>query len=155
MIAQGMAHFASSASGEELTRYHLEAGIAGCHCAAPDFDSTDWQRILRLYDQLVLLDNSPVVALNRAVAVANVHGPSAGIEAVESIRNRSQLDSYYLLYAVLGDLEVRKSNFAAASGFFRQALELTPLESERRFLAERVQSCASALKTGRNEGCVA
>src|SRR5260221_8149660 len=83
MVAQGMAHFARSASGEELTRYHLEAGIAACHCAAPDFDSTDWQRILALYDRLVLMDHSPVVALNRAVAVANVHGASAGIASVK------------------------------------------------------------------------
>jgi predicted RNA polymerase sigma factor len=141
MVARGMAHFASSASGEELTRYHLEAGIAACHCSATDFESTNWQRILVLYDQLVLLDNSPVVALNRAVAVANVHGPAAGIAAVDSIRNRSQLDSYYLLYAVLGDFEARQGNLPSARGFFRQALELTPLESERRFLADRAQSC--------------
>jgi RNA polymerase sigma-70 factor (ECF subfamily) len=141
MVAQGMAHLARSASGLELTRYHLEAGIAACHCSAPDFASTDWQRILALYDRLVWLDNSPVVALNRAVVVANVQGPTAGIAAVESIRNRSQLDSYYLLYAVLGDLEARQLNFPAASGYFRQALELTQLESERRFLAQRVQFC--------------
>ena len=64
--------------------YHLQAGIAACHCAASDYESTDWRKILSLYDQLLELDDSPVIALNRAVAVANVHGPQAGIEAVES-----------------------------------------------------------------------
>jgi RNA polymerase sigma-70 factor (ECF subfamily) len=94
-----------------------------------------------LYDQLTAFDDSPIIALNRAVAVANVHGPLAGIRAVESIRNRAQLDSYYLLYAVLGELESRRSNFQAAAGYFRQALELTQLKSEQIFLCRRVKIC--------------
>jgi len=141
MIARGMYHLAQSAEGECLTRYHLEAGISACHCAAPDFESTNWQQILDLYDRLVAFDDSPIIALNRAVAVANVHGPATGIRAVESIRNRAQLDSYYLLYAVLGDLEARQANFSAAAGYFRQALELTQLKSEQVFLSRRIQTC--------------
>lgn len=141
LIARGLFHFAQSAAGEEISRYHLEAGIAACHTAAQDFDSTDWRRILLLYDRLVAMDASPIVALNRAVAVAQVHGPGEGIAAVESIRNRAQLDSYYLLYAVLGDLETRRSNFTAAAAYFGQALELTQLKSEQRFLAKRIQAC--------------
>jgi RNA polymerase sigma-70 factor (ECF subfamily) len=151
MMARGMVHLAQSAAGEEITRYHLEAGIAACHCAAPVYASTDWPRILALYDQLAAFDNSPVVALNRSVAVANVHGPAAGIEAVEQIRNRPQLDSYHLLYAVLGDFEARRANFSAAVGYFRHALELTELESERRFLMQRIQSCADQKKFGKNQ----
>lgn len=141
MIARGMHHLARSAAGEELSRYHLEAGIAACHTAAQDYASTDWSRILALYDLLVAFDNSPIVALNRAVAVANVHGAKAGMAAVESIRNRSQLDSYYLFYAVLGDFEAREANFPAAVAYFRQALELTQLKSEQLFLAKRIQEC--------------
>jgi RNA polymerase sigma factor (sigma-70 family) len=141
MIARGMFHLGQSADGEEISRYHLEAGISACHCAAPDFDSTNWGQILALYNQLTAFDDSPIIALNRAVAVANVHGPLAGIRAVESIRNRAQLDSYYLLYAVLGELESRRSNFQAAAGYFRQALELTQLKSEQIFLSRRVQIC--------------
>lgn len=150
-MSRGMAHLAHSASGDEITRYHLEAGIAACHCAAPVYDSTDWARILALYDQLIVVDPSPVVALNRAVAVANVHGPLAGIEAVERISNRAQLDSYYLLYAVLGDFEARRQQFSAAAAFFRQALELTQLESERRFLTQRIQYCAEKKGTERQK----
>jgi predicted RNA polymerase sigma factor len=141
MIARGMFHLGQSADGDEISRYHLEAGISACHCAAPDFESTNWTQILALYDQLTAFDDSPIIALNRAVAVANVHGPLAGIRAVESIRNRAQLDSYYLLYAVLGELESRRSNFQAAAGYFRQALELTQLKSEQIFLCRRVKIC--------------
>jgi RNA polymerase sigma-70 factor (ECF subfamily) len=146
MIARGMFHLAQSAEGQELSRYHLEAGISACHCAAPDFQSTNWPQILALYDQLLVFDSSPIIALNRAVAVSNVHGPAAGIRAVDSITNRSQLDSYYLLYAVLGELEARQANFSAAAGYFRQALELTQLKSEQAFLSRRIQHCQTLHK---------
>ena len=96
MIARGMFHFAQSAAGEELTEYHLQAGIAACHCAAKDYESTDWPQILSLYDRLVEFDDSPIVALNRAVAVANVHGPQAGLDAVAAIADADKLKSYYL-----------------------------------------------------------
>jgi RNA polymerase sigma-70 factor (ECF subfamily) len=92
-----------------------------------------------LYDQLLELDNSPIVALNRTVAVANVHGPAAGIEAVEAIENGEQLRSYYLLYAVLGEFEKQLNHFQAAIDNFRKALELTELTSEQSFLSERLR----------------
>jgi len=142
MIARGMLHFAKSAMGEEMTEYHLEAGIAACHCAAKDYESTDWDQILGLYDRLLEIDGSPVVALNRAVAFANVHGPDAGIAAVDEIRHRAQLDSYYLLYAVLGDFEARRSNYSAAADHFRKSLQLAGLKSEQTFLRKRIQTCA-------------
>ena len=139
LIARGMHHLSMSAAGDELSAYHLQAGIAACHCAAIDYESTDWPQILSLYDRLLELDDSPVIALNRAVAVANVHGPQAGIEAVETIENGSQLNSYYLLYAVLGEFEKQLNNFQAAIDNFRKALELTELTSEQLFLSKRLQ----------------
>src|SRR5437016_13130481 len=111
LISRGTQHLSMSAAGDELSAYHLQAGIAACHCAASDYESTDWPQILSLYDRLLELDDSPVIALNRAVAVANVHGPKAGIEAVEAIQNVSQLHSYYLLYAVLGEFEKQLNHF--------------------------------------------
>src|SRR5215831_18079726 len=116
MIARGMFHLSKSAAGDELSTYHLQAGIAACHCAATNYESTDWRKILSLYDQLLELDNSPIVALNRTVAVANVYGPAAGIQAVEAIENGDQLRSYYLLYAVLGEFEKQLNHFQAAIG---------------------------------------
>jgi RNA polymerase sigma factor (sigma-70 family) len=139
MIARGMSHLSKSAVGEEVTSYHLQAAISACHCAAHDYESTDWKQILSLYDRLMELDDSPVIALNRAVAVANVHGPKAGIEAVEAIQNASQLNSYYLLYAVLGEFEKQLNHFQAAIDNFRKALELTALKSEQSFLSKRLR----------------
>ncbi|MCC6699644.1 MAG: sigma-70 family RNA polymerase sigma factor [Candidatus Hydrogenedentes bacterium] len=143
LVAQGMAHLARSAAGDELSAFHLEAGIAACHCMARDYASTDWPRILSLYDRLAELDDSPVVALNRAVAIAQVHGPQAGIEAVESIPKRAQLFTYHLLYAVLGEFESQLDNHAAAATHFRRALDLTEIKSERLFLLARIQDCES------------
>jgi RNA polymerase sigma-70 factor (ECF subfamily) len=139
MIAHGMSHLAKSAAGDEITTYHLQAGIAACHCAARGYESTDWPKILSLYDRLLELDDSPVVALNRAVAIAKVHGAKAGMEAVEAIKNGSQLNSYYLLYAVLGEFEDQLNRFQAAADHFRKALQLTDLASEQLFLARRLR----------------
>jgi RNA polymerase sigma-70 factor (ECF subfamily) len=141
MIARGMFHFARSAAGEEITEYHLEAGIAACHCAALDYESTDWRQILALYDRLVELNDSPVVALNRAIVVANVHGPAAGFDAVAAIPGREKLESYYLLYAVLGEFEERMDDPLAAAGYFRKSMELAETKSEQLFLSKRFQAC--------------
>ena len=141
MIAQGLFHLTQSAAGDELTPYHLQAGIAACHCAAKDYASTDWPQILSLYDHLVEFDDSPVVALNRAVALAEVRGPQAGIEAVNVIQNLQSLESYYLLHAVLGEFESRLNHARAAAGHFRKSLQLAEIKSEQVFLAKRLQAC--------------
>lgn len=147
MIARGMFHFAQSAVGEELSEYHFEAGIAACHCAAKDYDSTDWQQILSLYDRLIGFDQSPVVALNRAVALANLRGPKAGLQAVRSIRGLNKLSSYYLLYAVQGEFEMRSGNLQVAAEQFRKSFELADTKSERAFLLKRLQRCVEGQRT--------
>jgi len=149
MIARGMFHLSRAPSGEELSIYHLQAGIAACHCAAPDYESTDWRQILSLYDRLVQMDDSAVIALNRAVAVAQVHGPAAGIQALQSIKARQTLESYYLYYAVLAELESALSNFKTATEHLRKAIQLTELKSEHSFLSRRLQECEVA---GRENG---
>ena len=141
MIARGLFHLAKSATGDEVSVYHLQAAIAACHCAARNYESTDWAGILSLYDRLIELDDSPVVGLNRAVAVANVHGPSAGIEALEAIHNREQLNSYHLLYVILGEFEARLGKPAAVKNF-RKALELATLQSERAFISKKIADMA-------------
>jgi RNA polymerase sigma-70 factor (ECF subfamily) len=87
-------------------------------------------------------DDSPVVALNRAVAVANVRGPEAGLQTVRAIRDQKKLESYYLFYAVAGELETRLNNHEAAAREFRKAFELAGTKSERAFLLKRLQACA-------------
>ena len=143
MISRGMFHFAQSAAGDELSEYHLQAGIAACHCTAKDYESTDWRQILSLYDRLTEFDQSPVVALNRAVAFAKIHGPQAGITAVAAIRNSQTLKSYYLLYAVLGEFESQLDHKKAAAEHFRRSFELAETKSERAFLLKRLQSCTN------------
>lgn len=139
MIARGLFHLMQSMAGDEINEYHLQAGIAACHCAAKDYDSTDWPQILSLYDRLVEMNDSPVILLNRAVALANVHGPKAGIEAVQAIQDRRELDSYYLLYAVLGEFEADLNNKEAARNYFRKSLELTTIKSEQIFMAKKLE----------------
>ena len=129
MIARGLFHLMQSTAGDKISEYHLQAGIAACHCAAKDYGSTDWPQILSLYDRLVEMNDSAVILLNRAVALANVHGPKAGIEAVQAIQNRQELTSYYLLYAVLGEFEADLNNKEAAANYFRKSLELTTIKS--------------------------
>jgi len=145
MIARGMSRLRESAEGGQVSEYHLQAGIAACHVIAVDYQSTDWARILSLYDRLLEFDDSPVVALNRAVAVANVHGAHAGLKAVRAIRDREKLASYYLFYSVIGELEMRLNNREAAAEQFRRAFELAETKSERAFLLKRLQHCADGV----------
>ncbi len=141
MIQRGLKHLALSAAGEEISDYHLQAGIAACHCLAPDDASTDWPRILALYDHLTEINDSPLIALNRAVAVARVHGPARGIAELERVRKESPLDAYYLTHAVLGDLEHKLDHPSVAAVHFKTALDLTEVASERAFLLQRLREC--------------
>ncbi len=141
MIARGLFHLSRAATGDELSEYHLQAGIAACHATAENDTSTDWPRILDHYDAWLAISASPVVALNRAVAVAKVHGPQAGIDAVDAIRDRDHLASYHLFHAVLGDFEERLERYEEASARFERALRLANSGSERSFLAERLRHC--------------
>ncbi len=146
MIQRGVNHLALSASGDEVSEYHLQAGIAACHCLAEDDASTDWPRIVSLYDQLAEMNDSPVIALNRAVAVARVRGPARGITELERVLEHSSLDAYYLTHAVLGDLEMQRNRVAAAASHFQDAINLTEVTSERIFLAQRLRDCRTGNK---------
>jgi RNA polymerase sigma factor (sigma-70 family) len=144
LINRGLRQLNHCAAGEVLSEYHLQAGIAACHCAAHDYASTDWAQILALYDRFGGIDTSPVVALNRAIAVANLHGPAAGIEALTAIRDREKLESYHLLYAVQGEFESRLRRFGPAADLFRTALKLAETRSEQAFLERRLRECEAA-----------
>jgi RNA polymerase sigma factor (sigma-70 family) len=135
LIARGLTELVRAAEGSEVSEYHLQAGIAAIHCTAADYASTDWVHILRHYDELYRIKPSPVVALNRAVAVANVDGPAAGLEAVEAIPQRDRLESHYLLHAVIGELQWRLKNFEAAAASFREALKLAHVGPEQLYLS--------------------
>jgi RNA polymerase sigma factor (sigma-70 family) len=150
MIRRGLAQLNQAASGDELSEYHLQAGIAACHCLAPGYQSTDWQKILSLYDCWMKINESPVVALNRAIAVANLKGPQAGLKAISEIRHRKHLESYYLLYAVWAEFEAQLGNFGSAAEHLRKSLSLTDLKSERAFLSKKVKYCEGRVRHARS-----
>ncbi len=141
MIGAGLDALARSACGDVLTAYHLQAGIAACHAVAPSYAATDWPRILSQYDDLMAVAPSPVVALNRAVAVAMVRGPEAGLAAVETVRTMPGMASYALLHATIGEFHQRLGDTAAALAAYDDALSLTLTKPERRFLLHKRAAC--------------
>lgn len=142
LIALGFHHFYQSMSGDEVSEYHGQAAIAATHARAAGAESTDWPVILRLYDQLLSISGSPVVALNRAVAVAKVHGPAEALAAIEPLEGHVKLRDYYLLLAVRGHLLMELGRPAEAASCFRAALDCPCSEPERRFLRRRLENCA-------------
>jgi RNA polymerase sigma-70 factor (ECF subfamily) len=118
--------------------YQIQAAIVACHATARDAAATDWNQIAALYERLADLDPSPVIELNRAVAVAMAKGPAAGLTIVESIAATEPLLDYYLLPAVRADLLLRLHRSEEAARYYGEALSLATTDSERRFLARRL-----------------
>jgi RNA polymerase sigma-70 factor (ECF subfamily) len=131
LIERGLFHLGQAACGTELSEYHLQAGVAAIHCTAADYASTDWARILQHYDELQRIKPSPIVALNRAVAVAQLHGPQAGLAAIAAIPHADKLDNHYLFHAVKGELHWRLHHDQAAAESFRRALTLAHVGPEQ------------------------
>jgi len=141
LIQRGLHHLEQSARGEELSEYHLQAGIAACHALATNHAATDWKSILSQYDALIEINHSPVVALNRAVALAMIEGPRAGIKELERIGKLPQMQSYYLLPATLADFHRQNGAPEKAATYYQQALTLAGTEPERRFLLRKLKEC--------------
>jgi RNA polymerase sigma-70 factor (ECF subfamily) len=138
-ISEGFSHLDRAAHGDHLSEYHVQAAIAACHVSAARADDTDWGQILTHYDTLVELSPSPVVKLNRAVAVAMVRGHSHGLAALDAL-GPGELDDYYLLPATRGELLQRAGHLQNAAREFERALELATTAPERRFLENRIRS---------------
>jgi RNA polymerase sigma-70 factor (ECF subfamily) len=141
LLAEGLRELGQSASGERLTSYHVEAAIASCHAVAPSFEETDWSAITAHYDQLLELKPTPVVALNRAVAVAMAEGPHRGLEAAGQIASDPALRDYLPLAAALGELCLRAGDRTRAAEHFTRALELPATLPEKRFLLRKLTQC--------------
>ena len=119
--------------------YALQAAIAAVHCQAARAKDTDWPQIVRLYDLLERVQPSPIVSLNRAVAVAMADGPHAGLAIIETLVATGELEGYHLLHAARADLLRRVGSSEASAKSYRRALELVTNDSERRFLERRLQ----------------
>lgn len=140
-IRRGVHHLALSSVGPLAGRFHFEAGIAACHCLAPSYDATNWTHILELYDRLLELDRSPVVGLNRTVALAKVRGPTEALRELEAMAGRQLLGDYHLYHAVAGTLWFEAGDRPRAAAAFRRAHELAPTPAERELLARRLAAC--------------
>jgi RNA polymerase sigma-70 factor, ECF subfamily len=136
LIALGFAHFERSAAGPVMSAYHIQAAIAAVHAAG--HAATPWDTVLRLYDDLLVLNPSPVVALNRAVALSKVAGPAHALEAIAALERDPALANYYLLPAVKGRLLAEAGDRVRAAAAFRAALERSCSEPERRWLVRRL-----------------
>ena len=112
-ISHAFSHLDRASSGK-VSEFHIQAGIAACHCAAQNYEATDWEKILMLYDLLFELNDSPVIALNRAVALGRLRGPEAGLTALQQIPDQKTLRNYYLFYAVFAEfsLELKRTSEA-------------------------------------------
>ena len=141
LVTEGSRLLELSATGPELTEYHVEAAIAWVHANARCTEDTDWGRIIYLYDRLMTIRPSPVVALNRAIAIAQQEGPERGLEEIHAIEGHDRLAAYPFYAAALGELELRCGRHKAAREHFRAALALARNPMERRFFEQRVAAC--------------
>ena len=137
-IAEGIALVQRAFESRRFGSYTLQAAIAAIHAEAPSADATDWHEIVGLYDVLLQSDPSPVVELNRAVAVAMRDGPAAGLTLVDAILGRGELGDYHLAHAARADLCRRLGKTAQSRASYERALALVRQEPERRFLERRL-----------------
>ncbi|GAA5161574.1 sigma-70 family RNA polymerase sigma factor [Pseudonocardia eucalypti] len=139
LIGEGVRTLDQALTARRSGPYQVQAAIAACHATAPDAASTDWPQIATLYAELARLAPSPVVDLNRAVAVAMADGIPAGLALVDELASSGRLDRYHLLPATRADLLRRAGRAAEARAAYEQALGLAPTEAERRYLSERLR----------------
>jgi len=138
LIAEGMRALDRASAGNAVTAFHLEAGIAACHAAAPSWESTAWPQIVELYDELLVLTRSPVVALNRAVAISRVEGALTGLAALDAIENAAALEGYAPLPTIQAELWREAGDPARAAEYYRAALSLARSTPEQRWLTARL-----------------
>jgi predicted RNA polymerase sigma factor len=146
LIGRGLAALGrAERAGGALGPYALQAAIAACHARAATVEDTDWTRIAALYEALAELTPSPVVELNRAVAVSRAYGPAAGLELVDVLTEVPALRGYHLLPTVRGDLLEQLGQRDEARAEFERAASLTRNERERALLLDRAEACGRQL----------
>jgi RNA polymerase sigma-70 factor (ECF subfamily) len=148
LLARARYYLDHSAEGRRVSLYHLEAGIAMLHCSAARFDQINWRAILNLYDALVQLKPSPIYQLNRAIVLAHLEGPEAGIRVVESLVNEPLMRNYYFVDATLGELYRRAGDLTRAREHVARARDATHSAPERELLRRRLTACDTAVSSG-------
>jgi RNA polymerase sigma factor (sigma-70 family) len=141
LVSEGLKLLDLSAEGSALTEYHVEAAIASVHATSRRMQDTDWEKIVSLYDTLMTINPSPIVALNRAIAVAQRDGPERGLVEIGAIDDLERLSGYPFYTAALGELEMRSGRHKIAREHFQVALLLARNPMERQFLEQRIAAC--------------
>jgi RNA polymerase sigma-70 factor (ECF subfamily) len=140
LIKMGNDYMNQAAFGDNISTYHLEAAIAYEHCTAGSFGNTNWQLILEWYNYLCNISLSPITALNRIVAVMQVHGAEKALQQIEEIEEKKKLEAFYLYHALLGEIYTRLNQLVKAKEYFETAIRLTKSEAERKVLKEKIVS---------------
>jgi len=140
-MQQGFLYLEKSTSHKILSIYHILGAISAYHCAAPDFGSTDWKSILSLYDNLVEMDSSPMVLLNRSIAVAKVQGSVQALNELEKIKESPALINYHLFYSTQAEFYIETNDFKKASLSLEKAIGLSPLTAEKELLRKKLDLC--------------
>jgi len=138
-IAEGVAFLEKALKSRRFGAYTLQAAIAAVHAEAESVSVTDWRQIVALYNRLLRIQPSPVVQLNRAVAIAECEGPEAGLAHIDAVLEHGELANYYLAHSARADMYRRLSRTAEARASYEKALALTQQEPERQFLQERIR----------------
>jgi RNA polymerase sigma-70 factor (ECF subfamily) len=138
-IAEGVALLEKALNSRRFGPYTLQAAIAAVHAEAESVAATDWRQIVALYDQLLRIQSSPVVQLNRAVAIAMRDGPEAGLAHIDTVLEHGELANYYLAHSARADMYRRLGRTSEARASYEKALALTQQEPERQFLQERIR----------------
>ena len=141
VVTEGQRLLDLSATGRELTEYHVEAAIAAVHADARSAEETGWETIASLYDTLMTIRPSPIVALNRAIAIGQAEGPERGLEEIRAIASPERLTTYPFYAAALGEFELQSGRYDLAREQLGIALALARNPAERRFFAQRVAAC--------------
>lgn len=144
MIHRGLQQMDLAAHGDRLSVYHLQAEIAAVHATTEDYTATDWERILVLYDLLRDMQPTPVVLINRAIAVSHVHGAAAALAALRAIPLNDQTERYRFLPAAEGEFQRQLGQHDEAALLFRRALAFAQSEPERRFLERKLETIRTA-----------
>lgn len=144
-IIKGFYYFDKSSEKDSLSKYHILAAISACHCVSPSYSETNWNKILSLYDSLLLFDNSEIVLLNRSIALSKANGIEAGLEELEKIKNKPGINSYHLFYSTQAELFIQLNYFTKAIISLENAIALCPLTIEKDFLMKKLEFCKKQL----------
>jgi len=141
LMQKGFIYFDKAATDNFISVYHILAAVSAYHCSAPDFESTDWNSILILYDKLREIDPSPLVALNRSIALSRVKGIIPAIEELEKLSDTPALKNYHLYYSTLGEFYMQAGQFGKARKAINKAISLSNMPAEQKLLQKRLVEC--------------